>query len=67
MNEKEAKQVLDFGIKDTVSKKEMKQLLKHGEKKVEKKENFFISLLKKFQFRKYRKHNKKIINHRTGV
>jgi hypothetical protein len=49
-------------IKDKVTKKEIKQLLKHGEKKVEKKENFLITLIKKFQFREYRKRNKKLIS-----
>ena len=63
LNDKE----LDFGVKDRISKKEMKQLLKRGEKKVQKKENFFVLLWKKFKFREYRKQNKKIVNHRTGV
>ena len=46
-----------------VTKKEIRQLMKdEKKKKVDEKENFFIVLLKKFQFRKFRSRNKKLIN-----
>lgn len=50
--------------KEKVTKKEIRQLMKDEKnKKVDKKENFFIVLLKKFQFRKFRKHNKKLVGY----
>ena len=61
------KQEYDFEIRDIVTKKEMKQLLKPGQKGgFEKKENFLVTLIKKFQFREYRKRNKKIISHKRS-
>ena len=51
-----------------VTKKEIRQLMKdEKKKKVDEKENFFIVLLKKFQFRKFRKYNKRLLTHRKGV
>jgi len=40
-------------VSPEVSKKDIKKLLKYGEKESVKKENLFVRLLKKIQFRKY--------------
>jgi hypothetical protein len=55
--------------KGEVTKKEIKDLLKVEKKKKDKgrMKQFFVSLLKTFELRKFRKRNKKILNHRTGV
>ena len=58
-----------ISAKDRVSKKEIKRLLNNAKTKTEKTTiaMFFISLFKKFQFRKYRNRNKKLLTHRKGV
>jgi hypothetical protein len=61
-DKRKAKEV--FKIEDKVTKKEIKKLLKSKQKRVDKKENIFVKLIKKFQFREYRKRNKKIISHK---
>ena len=64
MKEKETKQVLDFGIRNTVTKKEMKKFMAKQKDK-DQTPNFFVSFFRKFQFRKYRNRNKKLIDYKS--
>jgi len=53
-------------MKEWVSKKEMKQLMKNVKKKKDESgiNQFFVSLIKKIEFRKFRKRNKKLLDHK---
>ena len=55
--------------KDEVTKKEIKNLMKDDKKKKDERgiRQFFTSLLKRFELRKFRKRNKKLLTHRKGV
>jgi len=63
----EAKEALRevFTDKPEVTKKEIKTLLKTKHKKQIRLKNFFTSLFKKIRFVKYRKRNKKLMNHKS--
>ena len=53
--------------KDEVTKKEIKNLMKDDKKKKDERgiRQFFTSLLKRFELRKFRKRNKRLLTHGT--